>query len=295
MPVVSRSVTSVLAAAVHRSPRDCAHRDRRPRRRRFGTRSGGDRHHAGPRRSAGMTLEEKVGQLFVTLPCAGKSADEAHPTNRTDYGVDTPAQVVQKYHVGGVIYFNNASHDNIDTPQQIATCRTGCSAPRRRSGSRIPLAISTTRRGHRHPDRRARDRVPRQHGARRGPVDRRRRAGRHASPRNELRAMGDQPGLRAGRGRQLQPGEPGDRRPVVLQRPRAGRRDGDGRPGPRLPAALLARGRRCPPRPSTSPATATRRRTATRACRSIDRTEEQWRQVDVPPFRRPSRRASTRS
>jgi beta-N-acetylhexosaminidase len=49
---------------------------------------------------AGMSLEEKVGQPFVTYAC-GQSADEVDPRNRLAYGVDTPAQVVQKYELGG--------------------------------------------------------------------------------------------------------------------------------------------------------------------------------------------------
>jgi beta-N-acetylhexosaminidase len=90
----------------------------------------------------GMTLEEKVGQLFVTY-LNGQSPDEVNPANRTDFGVDTPAQIVQKFHPGGVIYFNNSSHDNIDTPQQIATLSNGLQRAAMGSGSRIPLAIST--------------------------------------------------------------------------------------------------------------------------------------------------------
>ena len=90
----------------------------------------------------GMTLEEKVGQLFVTY-LNGQSPDEVNPVNRTDFGVDTPAQVVAKFHPGGVIYFNNSSRDNIDTPQQIAALSNGLQRSAMASGSRIPLAIST--------------------------------------------------------------------------------------------------------------------------------------------------------
>jgi beta-N-acetylhexosaminidase len=90
----------------------------------------------------GMTLEEKVGQLFVTY-LNGQAADEIHPQNRADFGVDTPAQVVAKFHPGGVIYFNNSSRDNIDTPQQIAALTNGLQRAATTSGSRIPLAVST--------------------------------------------------------------------------------------------------------------------------------------------------------
>jgi beta-N-acetylhexosaminidase len=90
----------------------------------------------------GMSLEEKVGQLFVTY-INGQSPDEVNPVNRTDFGVDTPAQVVEKFHPGGVIYFNNSSRDNIDTPQQIKALSNGLQRAATASGSRIPLAIST--------------------------------------------------------------------------------------------------------------------------------------------------------
>ncbi|WP_415361085.1 glycoside hydrolase family 3 protein [Saccharothrix sp. BKS2] len=85
----------------------------------------------------GMTLEQKVGQLFVTY-VHGQSADEAHPGNLRDFGVATPAEVVARHQPGGVVYFNNSSYDNIDTPRQIAALSNGLQA-----AGRIPLAIST--------------------------------------------------------------------------------------------------------------------------------------------------------
>lgn len=84
----------------------------------------------------GMSLEEKVGQLFVTY-VNGQAADVPHPKNRTDFGVDTPAEMVRKYRPGGVIYFNNSSRDNIDTPKQIAQLSNGL-----QKASKIPLLIS---------------------------------------------------------------------------------------------------------------------------------------------------------
>ena len=85
----------------------------------------------------GMSLEEKVGQLFVTY-VNGQAADVPHPKNQTDFGVATPAEMVRKYHPGGVIYFNNSSRDNIDTPKQIAQLSNGL-----QKASKIPLLIST--------------------------------------------------------------------------------------------------------------------------------------------------------
>jgi beta-N-acetylhexosaminidase len=94
----------------------------------------------------GLSLEEKVGQLFVTW-VNGKSADEVNPKNQTDFGVDTATQVVQKYHLGGVIYFNNTSRDNFDDPLQVAKLSNGLQKAAVSSGARIPLMISTDQEG----------------------------------------------------------------------------------------------------------------------------------------------------
>ncbi len=94
----------------------------------------------------GMTLEQKIAQLFV-VSVWGKSADEAHPTNQVEYGVDTPAQVVEKYGVGGVIYFNNAGTDNVDNPAQLAAFSNGLQRAATRSGTRIPLIVAIDQEG----------------------------------------------------------------------------------------------------------------------------------------------------
>ena len=94
----------------------------------------------------GLSLEEKVGQLFVTW-VNGKSADEVNPKNRTDFGVDTPAEVIRKYHLGGVIYFNNDSRDNFDDPVQVAKLSNGLQQAAIGSGAHIPLQIATDQEG----------------------------------------------------------------------------------------------------------------------------------------------------
>jgi beta-N-acetylhexosaminidase len=94
----------------------------------------------------GLTLEEKVGQLFVTW-VNGKTADEVNPKNQADFGVDTPAQVVQKYHLGGVIYFNNDSRDNFDDPVQVAKLSNGLQKAAVTSGAHIPLQIAADQEG----------------------------------------------------------------------------------------------------------------------------------------------------
>ncbi|MEV7093590.1 glycoside hydrolase family 3 N-terminal domain-containing protein [Amycolatopsis sp. NPDC051045] len=94
----------------------------------------------------GLTLEQKVGQLFVTW-VNGKTADEVNPKNRTDFGVDTPAQVIQKYHLGGVIYFNNDTRDNFDDPVQVAKLSNGLQKAAVLSGAHIPLQIAADQEG----------------------------------------------------------------------------------------------------------------------------------------------------
>ncbi|WET79158.1 glycoside hydrolase family 3 protein [Amycolatopsis sp. QT-25] len=101
---------------------------------------------AAQRTLRGLTLEEKVGQLFVTW-VNGKSADEVNAKNKTDFGVDTPAQVIEKYHLGGVIYFNNDSRDNFDDPVQVAKLSNGLQRAALRSGAHVPLQIATDQEG----------------------------------------------------------------------------------------------------------------------------------------------------
>ncbi|MET8153665.1 glycoside hydrolase family 3 protein [Actinoplanes sp. NPDC049668] len=89
---------------------------------------------------ARMTLPEKVGQLFTTYVYgndanAPSAADAA--ANRRLYGVDTPAQIVAKYHLGGVIYF--AWTNSLQSPRQITTLSNGLQA----ASPGVPLTIST--------------------------------------------------------------------------------------------------------------------------------------------------------
>ncbi|MGI5238981.1 glycoside hydrolase family 3 protein [Dactylosporangium sp. CA-139066] len=96
---------------------------------------------------AGLTLEEKVGQLFVgyvygdsaTAPAA---ADVA--ANTAKYGVGTGAEVVARYHLGGVIYFT-WSH-NLGSPAQIVALSNGLQGAAR-ADTGVPLQISTDQEG----------------------------------------------------------------------------------------------------------------------------------------------------
>jgi beta-N-acetylhexosaminidase len=94
-----------------------------------------------------MTLPEKVGQLFV-VEVYGQDAGTVSPANRTLYGVDTPAQVIDKYKPGGVIYFDaRRGPDNVRDPRQIATLSNGLQAAALRQRRPIPLLISTDQEG----------------------------------------------------------------------------------------------------------------------------------------------------
>lgn len=59
---------------------------------------------------AAMSLEQKVGQLFAVTVIGDHATDvsEAAARQNTElYGVATPAEVVQRYHLGGVAYFDH--------------------------------------------------------------------------------------------------------------------------------------------------------------------------------------------
>jgi beta-N-acetylhexosaminidase len=91
---------------------------------------------------ARMTLEEKVGQLFIQN-VYGKDATTPDARNLPLYGVASPAEVVQKYHLGGVIYF--AWTDSVQNPPQIAGLSNGLqhAALSQPSKVRIPLQVAT--------------------------------------------------------------------------------------------------------------------------------------------------------
>src|SRR6185312_2086594 len=94
-----------------------------------------------------MSVRDKVGQLFV-VEVHGRDAQAVSPGNRALYGVDTPAQVIEKYRPGGVIYFDaRRGPDNVGAPRQIATLSNGLQAAALRTGAHVPLLISTDQEG----------------------------------------------------------------------------------------------------------------------------------------------------
>ncbi|MFE4664024.1 glycoside hydrolase family 3 protein [Streptomyces sp. NPDC056716] len=91
-----------------------------------------------------MTLEEKVGQLFVSR-AYGHSAtapDQADiDTSLRELGVRTPAELVARYHLGGIIYF--AWAHNTRDPHQIASLSNGLQNASLTRPRGLPLLIST--------------------------------------------------------------------------------------------------------------------------------------------------------
>jgi beta-N-acetylhexosaminidase len=88
---------------------------------------------------AHMTLQEKVGQLFV-VNGYGQSVDDQTPQmvayNQQYYGVSTIAQLIRTYHPGGIIYFNWTN--NLQSPDQIVGLSNGI-----QRASKVPMLIST--------------------------------------------------------------------------------------------------------------------------------------------------------
>ncbi|WP_329598463.1 glycoside hydrolase family 3 protein [Streptomyces pseudovenezuelae] len=91
-----------------------------------------------------MTLEEKVGQLFV-MRVYGHSAtapDQADiDANLKEIGVRTAAEMIARYRVGGIIYFTWAH--NTREPHQIADLSNGIQEASLRQPRGLPVLIST--------------------------------------------------------------------------------------------------------------------------------------------------------
>jgi beta-N-acetylhexosaminidase len=91
-----------------------------------------------------MSLEEKVGQLFV-MRVYGHSAtapDQADiDANLKEIGVRTAAELIAKYRVGGIIYF--AWAHNTRDPHQIADLSNGIQKASLQQPRGLPVLIST--------------------------------------------------------------------------------------------------------------------------------------------------------
>lgn len=91
-----------------------------------------------------MTPEEKVGQLFV-MRVYGHSATDPDPAdaaaNQKEIGVANAAELIAKYHVGGIIYFGWAH--NTREPHQIADLSNGIQKAAAAQRLPVPVLIST--------------------------------------------------------------------------------------------------------------------------------------------------------
>lgn len=91
-----------------------------------------------------MTPEEKVGQLFV-MRVYGHSATDPDPAdaaaNKKEIGVANAAELIAKYHVGGIIYFGWAH--NTREPHQIADLSNGIQKAAAAQRFPVPVLIST--------------------------------------------------------------------------------------------------------------------------------------------------------
>ncbi len=99
---------------------------------------------------ARMTLPEKVGQLFVS-EVYGATATTTDPAdvaaNHRLYGADVGngAQLLARYHLGGVIYFSWS--DNLRDPGQITELSAGLQHAATAAPGGVPLQISTDQEG----------------------------------------------------------------------------------------------------------------------------------------------------
>ncbi len=95
-----------------------------------------------------MTLQQKVGQLFMTY-AYGDTATTTAPAdvaaNQKAYGVDNASQLIDRYKLGGVIYF--AWSNNVNNTEQIARLSNGIQDAALRQPRKIPSLISTDQEG----------------------------------------------------------------------------------------------------------------------------------------------------
>lgn len=89
---------------------------------------------------AGMSLEEKVGQLFIPY-VTGATVNSVSEDNVNRFGVATPAEVVAGFDFGGIVYF--AASGNTVEPHQIAALSNGLQRANSEAGNTVPLSIVT--------------------------------------------------------------------------------------------------------------------------------------------------------
>lgn len=91
-----------------------------------------------------MTLEEKIGQLFVTRVYGHSATDPDRAdadANLHEIGVRTAAELIERYRVGGIVYFTWA-HNTRD-PHQIAELSNGIQRASLALPRGLPVLIAT--------------------------------------------------------------------------------------------------------------------------------------------------------
>ncbi|REJ04247.1 glycoside hydrolase family 3 protein [Microbacterium bovistercoris] len=89
---------------------------------------------------ASMTLEEKIGQLFI-LFAYGPTATSEDARNTALYGQPDAARIISEYEPGGFILFS--ARDNVTDPVQVANLSNGLQDAAADAGAGIPLLVST--------------------------------------------------------------------------------------------------------------------------------------------------------
>ncbi|GAA1707802.1 glycoside hydrolase family 3 protein [Isoptericola hypogeus] len=87
----------------------------------------------------GMTLEEKVGQMFVPY-MYGSTIDEADPRNVPAAGVPSIGAMIDEFHPGGIIYFGWSN--NLRSPEQVAQLSNDIQARALSGGGGVPMTTS---------------------------------------------------------------------------------------------------------------------------------------------------------
>jgi beta-N-acetylhexosaminidase len=102
-----------------------------------------------------LTDEELVGQLLMPYAygnAADKVSSGSASANRNYAGASTPAEIIKKYHLGGIILVSSSADDptagtnkttNVESPAQVAKLTAGLQAAALGLPARLPLLIGT--------------------------------------------------------------------------------------------------------------------------------------------------------
>ncbi|MGH3385101.1 MAG: glycoside hydrolase family 3 protein [Nocardioidaceae bacterium] len=91
-----------------------------------------------------MTDEEKVGQLFSSR-VYGSTVDSFDQNNVNQFGLGTPREIIERYHLGGILYF--AWTHSVESPEQTARLSNGIQDVATTTGAEIPMMISIDQEG----------------------------------------------------------------------------------------------------------------------------------------------------